>query len=422
MSEQSRGRHTVCMDQLCVGLHVRLDKWLGHPFLFSSFKIKDEAQIAALRALGLREIEYLPKRSDTQPPPPAKTVAPPPAEAPNPAFDVLMQQKKERIKTLSKERARIHAAEKKYIMIANSVKNVTRIAHSSPSLAAAQAGEIADELVDSFLSEEAPYIHLMGDQVADESAYFHSLNVTVLSLIMARAVAVADPQAVHDIVRGAVLHDIGKALIPSQVLLKTEDLNSAEIKLLNMHPGYGAKLMQAVDGISRQVLEIILYHHEMIDGSGYPKGLTGDAIDPAVRIVAIANAYDNLCNPRQIERVRTPSEALSYMYKNDSTKFDRATLATFIKALGIYPPGTLVKLKSGRIGIVMSVDSSDLLHPDLMIYDPTIPKDDAAVLNLRRDLDDEVERSLRSSALPTAVRDYLSPRKRICYFVGGGRD
>lgn len=415
-------RHMVRMDQLCIGLHVRLDSWLGHPFLFSSFKIKDEAQIAALRAMGLQEIEYLPKRSDTQPLPPAKAVATPLAEAPNPAFDALMQQKSERIEILSKERARIQAAEKKYLKTANSVKNVTRVANSNPSQAAAQAGEIADELVDAFLAEQAPYIHLMGDHVADESAYYHSLNVTVLSLIMARAVGVADPQTVHDIVRGAVLHDVGKALIPSQVLLKTEALNSAEAKLLNMHPSYGIKLMQAVEGLPRRVLEIILYHHETIDGSGYPKGLAGDAIDPAVRIVAIANAYDNLCNPRQVERSRTPSEALSYMYKNEIAKFDRATLSAFIKALGIYPPGTIVKLKSGRVGIVMSVDSADLLHPDLMIYDPTIPKEDAAVLNLRRDLDDEVERSLRSSALPIAILDYLSPRKRICYFVDGPGD
>ncbi|HET6719226.1 MAG TPA: HD-GYP domain-containing protein, partial [Rhodocyclaceae bacterium] len=384
-------RHMIRMDQLCIGLHVRLDRWLGHPFLFSSFKIKDEAQIAALRAMGLEEIEYLPQRSDTRPAEPAaRTIPPPAATAPNAAFDALMQQKRERIETLSKERARIQAAEKKYVKTANSVKNVGRIANSNPSQAAAQAGEIADDLVEAFLAEEAPFIHLMGDHVADESAYYHSLNVTVLALIMARAVGIGDAQTVHDIVRGAVLHDVGKALIPSQVLLKTEDLNSAELKLLNLHPGYGIKLMQGVEGLPRRVLEIILYHHEMVDGSGYPKGLAGDAIDPAVRIVAIANAYDNLCNPRQVERSRTPSEALSHLFKNESAKFDRATLAAFIKALGIYPPGTIVKLKSGRIGIVMSVDSADLLHPDLMIYDQTIPKEDAAVLNLRRDLDDEV--------------------------------
>jgi len=105
------------------------------------------------------------------------------------------------------------------------------------------------------------------------------------------------------------------------------------------------------------------------------------------------------------------------MYKNELAKYDRACLSAFIKSLGVYPPGTIVMLKSGKVGIVMSVDSSDLLHPDLMLYDPTIPKQDAAVVNLRQDLGDTIERTLRPSALPPAVHDYLSPRKRICYFV-----
>jgi len=165
------------------------------------------------------------------------------------------------------------------------------------------------------------------------------------------------------------------------------------------------------------VREIIFFHHEMADGSGYPKGLKGESIELAVRIVAIANAYDNLCNPRAVARAKTPSEALSFMYKNELVKYDKAALSAFIKSLGIYPPGTIVALKSGRVGIVMSVDSSDLLHPNLMLYDPSIPKQEAAVVNLRRDLDDAIDRTLRPAALPTAVHEYLSPRKRICYFV-----
>jgi hypothetical protein len=83
----------------------------------------------------------------------------------------------------------------------------------------------------------------------------------------------------------------------------------------------------------------------------------------------------------------------------------------------VYPPGTIVAFKSGKVGIVMPVDSSDLLHPNLMVYDPGVPKADAAIVNLRRDLEDEVDRTLRPSALPPAIHDYLSPRKRICYFV-----
>jgi len=413
----------IKIEQVCIGLHIKLDSWMGHPFLFSNFKIKNEKQIATLKSMGLVDIEYLPEKSDTRPtppppPPPADTGAEEPgAGAAADALDALMREKKARIETLSHERDQIRAAERKFIKTANSVKNVVRLANSNPAHAVQLADEIAGELAEIFLADQNPYIHLMGDNIADESAYFHSLNVTILALILARALSVDSEEVMRDIAQGAVLHDIGKATMPSQILLKDEELTSAETKLLQMHPGYGIKLMQPVATLPNRVREIILFHHEMIDGSGYPNGIKADTLDQAVRIVAIANAYDNLCNQRIVKLSRTPSEALSHMYKNELAKYDKAALSAFIKSLGIYPPGSIVKLKSGKVGIVMSVDSADLLHPNLMIYDPAISKDDAAVVNLRRDLDDAVERTLRPAALPQPIIDYLSPRKRICYFV-----
>lgn len=419
MAVEGAGRHRIGIDQVCIGLHIRLDSWLGHPFLFSSFKIKNAEQIATLKSMGLTEIEYLPAKSDTAPaPPPAAREEPaPPSATAAEELDELMREKKLRIETLGREREQIRAAERKYVKTANSVKNVMRLANSNPRHAAQLSGEIATELADIFLAEQNPFIHLMGDQVADESAYFHSLNVTVLSLILARALRVDDEATMRDIAQGAVLHDVGKAMVPSQILRKDEELTAAENKLLQMHPGYGIKLMQGVAELPNRVREIILFHHELADGSGYPKGVKALALDQAVRIVAIANAYDNLCNQRVARNSRTPSEALSHMYKNELAKYDQAALGAFIKALGIYPPGTIVKLRSDRVGIVMSVDSADLLHPNLMLYDPAIPKETAAIVNLKRDLDDAIERTLRPAMLPEAIHDYLSPRKRICYFV-----
>jgi len=244
-------RHTVRMDQLCIGLHIRLDSWLGHPFLFSSFKIKDQKQIEAIRSMGLAEIEYLPQKSTARPLPPAAVSAQPQPDADRLVLEELMREKKERIDTLQRERERIQVAERKYVKTANAVQNVMRLANNSPAQAAEQSREIAIELAEIFLSEENPYIHLMGDNVSDDSAYFHSLNVTVLSLILARAVGIYDPDTMRDITQGAVLHDIGKAMIPSQVLLKGEELTQAETKLLQLHPGYGVKLLQPVEELPR---------------------------------------------------------------------------------------------------------------------------------------------------------------------------
>lgn len=419
MNEHTTARPRVAIDRVCVGMYIRLDSWMGHPFLFSSFKIKDQQQIDTLRSMGLTDIEYVPAKSDRAPlPAPATSEAPPATQAaPVVAIDTMMKAKQDRIATLSAERERIRAAEKKYVKTANTVKNIMRVANTRPAQSAEQSAEVAGELVDIFLGEQDSYIHLMGENIGDESAYFHSLNVTVLSLILGRAAGVDTFTEMRDIAQGALLHDVGKAMIPTQVLLKDTEFTHAEQKLIEMHPGYGIKLMQTVEDLPRGVREIIMFHHEMLDGSGYPKGLKGESIPRGARIVGIANAYDNLCNQRIPARSKTPSEALSFMYKNEVAKYDKASLSAFIKALGIYPPGTVVLLKSGRVGIVMSVDASDLLHPDLMLYDAAIPKEEAAVVNLRRDLDDAVERTLRPAALPPAIHDYLSPRKRICYFV-----
>ncbi len=424
MAGSNEEKNRIRIDQVCIGLHVKLDSWLGHPFLFSSFKIKNEKQIVTLKSMGLKDIEYLPEKSTAKPAPPppsesAGTGGDSAAIADNEEVELeeLMREKMTRIETLSRERERIRTAERNYLKTSNSVKNVMRLAGNSPQQAAQLSGEIASELANVFMSEQNPYIHLMADNVADESTYFHSINVTVLSLILARAVGVGSEEVMRDIAQGAVLHDIGKTMVPSQVLLKDDELTGAETKLMQMHPEYGIKLMDSVLDLPSRVRSIILYHHERADGSGYPKGIKADAVDEAVRIVAIADAYDTLCNQRIVKRSKMPSEALSHMYKNELAKYDKTVLSAFIKSLGIYPPGTIVKLASGKVGIVMSVDSSDLLNPNLMIYDPAIPKEDAASLNLKRDLEDSIERTLRPSALPAPIHDYLSPRKRICYFT-----
>jgi HD-GYP domain-containing protein (c-di-GMP phosphodiesterase class II) len=426
MSDTRRKRHMIRIDQLCVGLHVKLAGWLDHPFLFSNFKISSQDQIDALQAMGLDEIEYLPFKSDAIPRPAAPrapevgaAAAPPSAEGPAAAaLKQLMEEKKAKIEKLNKSRARIQAAQKKYATMAGSVKNISRIAADKPAQAAAQAKDIAVEMAQIFMTEHETYLHLMSENVADESGtYFHNINVSMMSLLLARALGIDDAGTIAEIAQGAILHDVGKTLIPSQVLLKDDGLTQAESKLMNMHPAYGLQLMMPVESLGPRVREIIAFHHEMIDGSGYPKGLQGDAISQAVRIVTIANVFDNLCNQRVVARSKTPSEALAFMYKNELVKYDKIALSAFVKALGVYPPGTIVTLKSGKVGIVMSVDSSDLLHPNLMVYDPGVPKADAAIVNLRRDLEDEVDRTLRPSALPPAIHDYLSPRKRICYFV-----
>lgn len=164
MAGGSEGRNRIKIEQVCIGLHIKLDSWLGHPFLLSSFKIKDEQQIAALRTMGLTDIEYLPGKSDSGPlPPPADDpgTSATASDEPDESAEVLkelMREKKARIETLNRERERIRTVERKYVKTANGVQNVMRLAGNNPAQAAQLSGEIAGDMAEIFLAEQNPYI------------------------------------------------------------------------------------------------------------------------------------------------------------------------------------------------------------------------------------------------------------------------
>lgn len=135
------------------------------------------------------------------------------------------------------------------------------------------------------------------------------------------------------------------------------------------------------------------------------------------RIVTIANVYDNLCNHVDPAQSLTPHEALSSMYAHRRAQFDSAIMATMIKSLGVYPPGTIVRLSNEAIGLVMNVNVGKPLRPRVLVYDAEIPKEDAIILDLADESSDiSVTGSIRPGLLPKVIFDYLNPRKRVNYY------
>jgi hypothetical protein len=146
--------------------------------------------------------------------------------------------------------------------------------------------------------------------------------------------------------------------------------------------------------------------------------LKGDAIRMPTRIVTIANVYDNLCNHVDPNQSLTPHEALSSMYAHRRAQFDPTAMATLVKSLGVYPPGTLVRLSNEAIGLVMNVNVGKPLRPRIMVYDEEIPKEEAIILDLAVENQDlGISASIRPGLLPRAIFDYLNPRKRVNYYV-----
>ena len=158
----------------------------------------------------------------------------------------------------------------------------------------------------------------------------------------------------------------------------------------------------------------------MYDGSGFPRKLKGDAINLLGRIVAIANHYDELCNPLNIANALTPHEALANMFAKLRTKFDPRLLQVFVRCLGVYPPGTIVQLSNGVIGMVATINTAKPMKPMLVVYDAQIPKEEAILVDMESEVDVNIAKAIRPAQLSREIYNYLSPRKQVSYYFDAG--
>lgn len=410
----------ITMDQLRVGLYIYLDlKWFEHPFAFSHFKIKNEEQIKTIRSLGLKTVRYNPTLSEVSLPPqgpPQETPQPPETK---PDISPALAAKRAMIERIQQQREAAARIENAFVDTANTIRDIDKNLYSKPAETVRQASRLVTQIADAILSEPELAIHVMGDKMGGEELYFHSLNVTILSMMMARDIKL--PQAVAAALgMGALFHDIGHKEIPNKILLKMAPLTQAERHFYELHPQYGLEIglrLQFAPGI----LAIIREHHELFDGSGYPAKLKGESIGLLSRIVVIANHYDELCNPLNINDALTPHEALSLMFARQRSKFDPKLLQVFIRCLGVYPPGTIVQLSNGVIGMITTINTAKPMKPLVMIYDADIPREEAILVDMEHETDINIAKAIRPAQVPREIYNYLSPRKRVSYYFDAGK-
>lgn len=409
---------------LRTGLFIHLDTgWMDHPFSLSSFKIRTQDQIDTLRSLGLKQIRYCPEKSDADAlqdlkhadlAPPAVSTATP--ATPTPKEKDPLQQRRE---ALSQQRASLQRCERQFGEASRLFKQVYKIAHSQPASAKDQATQLVNGFLSDITGEQETAIRLLSEKAGDESS-LHALNVTVVSLLLGK-IAGLNLNDMRELGIGALLHDIGKLDLPDRLRWQDEQSSPSERQLYQQHVSYGVELGKKM-GLSSAVILLIAQHHEMADGSGYPLHIANEKMSVASRIVSLVNRYDNLCNPANPAQALTPHEALSMLFVQMKNRFDKAILALFIRMMGVYPPGSSVQLTDGRYAIVASVNSARPLKPKIVVYEPQIPKEEALLLDLETTADLGIKNSLKPLQLPRAVHDYLSPRKRLCYFFERARD
>jgi putative nucleotidyltransferase with HDIG domain len=308
---------TIPIDQVQIGLYIHLDlKWFQHPFAFSHFKVKTEDQLRILHGLGLATVRVDPALSDIpvptaapdQPAPVAPAAVSPESRSESP----VMAAKRAMMARIREQREDAARIEQAFVNTARAIRDIDRNLFSQPAETVRVAGKLIGQITDSILSAPELAINLMGDKLGGEEVYLHSLNVTMLSMMIARDIKL--PHEVASLLgMGALFHDVGTRNIPDKVLNKLDAYNHAEQALMETHCLGGYEIGQKL-GLAAPALAIIRDHHEMFDGSGYPRHLQGEATSILARIVSIANHYDELCNPRNPADSLTPHEALSLMF------------------------------------------------------------------------------------------------------------
>ena len=335
------------------------------------------------------------------------------APVPGPAASLAAHPSLHPRSPLAVQRAAQHLCERQYVEAGTAWNDVQRLVPRAPDQALLVTLGLTRALLDKLMVDREMCVRVLTD-VGGDRVSGHALNVTVISLLMARVFGFDEPDLL-DMGIGALLHDVGKLDLPDRVRHSDSRLGPAEMKLYRDHVAHGVAYGRRM-GLSEGALSVLAQHPEMADGSGFPDRLNGDRMSTAARIVSLVNRYDNLCNPPQAAQSLTPHEALSLLFAQTRTKFDATMLNAFIRMMGVYPPGSVVQLTDDRYASVVSVNSSRPLKPRVLVCDTRVPVAEAVLLNLDGLADVGIRRSLKPTQLPAAVRDYLSPRPRMVYF------
>ena len=405
--------------QVVIGLYIWLDiSWVDHPFLTSRIMVTTEKEIAMIRAHHVEgRLYYYPEMSKVEPPPRAEPVAQSEEQVTAAEREklavlkeaaVLEKAKKEK---LQRQRDAINRADRDWEDASRATRDALLNMARSPKTAGAQLSQLSRQTAAAIAKGQEVLLHLLGDKKS-QGPQFHALNVMTLCMLLGKQVGLSERE-LADLALGALAHDAGKATIPPAIL-QSGTRKKFEEDFYRQHVQFSVQYAAESGAFTPEAMAIIADHHECIDGSGWPKGKKETS--RAARILALVNRYDRLCTPESSARDGLmPSEALATLFRTLLGKYDKALLSTLIKLLGVYPPGTVVQLSDGTLALVVSPGATSLL-PQVLIYSPEMPRDEAPTLDLADEPGLKVADAIRPAMLPPDVLEWLNPQQRLSYF------
>lgn len=360
----------IPVDRLVVGMYVKefCGSWMDHPFWRSSFVVTDVKEIDTIRRSSVREVWIDVSRGidiaedrGADPVRPATTTD---TDDPGPAAPATREPCDTGRVPVAAEFAR---AARIVASSRQAVASMFEEARMGRAIDAQGARELVEQIADSVSRNPGALISLARLKTADDYTYMHSVAVCALMIALARQLGFAEQQARVAGTAG-LLHDLGKAVMPLEILNKPGKLTDDEFAIIRSHPEEGYRMLRE-GGVADQVaLDVVLHHHEKVDGSGYPRRLKGDEISLVARMGAVCDVYDAITSNRPYKAGWDPAESLRRMAEWSTGHFDSNVFQAFVKSIGIYPIGSLVLLSCGRLGVVVEQGDKSLLSPRVKVF------------------------------------------------------
>jgi HD-GYP domain-containing protein (c-di-GMP phosphodiesterase class II) len=365
----------IPVSQLRIGMHVQevCGSWLAHPFWRSAFRIETARQLQQLRAVSavvidtskgldveaspqvMDDIEVSAPSADTDTGAPPEPLPEPQASAratPSPG-------------TLQAELSRAHEIVSASRDAMATLFNDVRL---GKAVDAQHCLPLVQDITSSVTRNPGAIISLARLKTSDDYTYMHSVAVCALMVALSQQLGLNEADTREAGLAGLV-HDLGKALMPLEVLNKPGALTPAEFAIMKGHPQAGHGLLLEARGVGPVSLDVCLHHHEKVNGRGYPHGLAGEQISLFARMGAVCDVYDAITSNRPYKAGWDPAESLQKMalWAREG-HFDQAVFQAFVKGIGIYPTGSLVKLTSERLAVVVDQGPGSLLKPLVRVF------------------------------------------------------